>query len=93
MEDLQSQQMKPTVVFEDNQAAISIAQNPQHHIKTKHIDFKYHFVWEKVADHTIQLKYRPTNDMLAGLLTKGLSREKFVRLRDMCGITEMSTFK
>ncbi len=41
----------------------------------------------------IQLKYCPTNDMLADLLTKGLSREKFVRLRDMCGITEMSTFK
>ena len=29
-----------------------IAQNPQHHNKTKHIDIKYHYVREKVMDTT-----------------------------------------
>jgi len=93
MEDLQSQQNDPTIVFENNQAAICIAQNPQHHAKTKHIDIKYHFVWKKVLDHTIQLKYCPTNEMVADLLTKRLSHEKLVRLRDMSGSKEMSAFK
>ena len=57
MEDLESKLTEATMVYEDNQATISIAQNPQHHTKTKHIDIKYHFVREKVADNTIQLKY------------------------------------
>jgi len=66
-------------VFEDNQAAICIAQKPLHHTKTKHIDIKYHLVREKVLDHTIQLKYCQTKGIVADLLTKGSSHEILVR--------------
>ena len=51
--DLHNEQTEPTVIHEDNQAAICIAQNTQYHSKTKHIDIKYHFVREKVLDNTI----------------------------------------
>ena len=44
MEDLEIKLTEATIVYEDSQAAISIAQNPQHHSKMKHIDIKYHFV-------------------------------------------------
>ena len=92
MEDLEIKLTEATIVYEDNQAAISIAQNPQHHSKTKHIDIKHHFVREKVADNIIQLKYCPFNEMLADLLTKGVTFAKLVRLCEMCGVRDLSTY-
>ena len=32
------------ILYEDNQGAIQLAENPQHHNKTKHIDIKYHYI-------------------------------------------------
>ena len=66
-----------TVILEDNQSAISIAKNPQFHGRTKHINIKYHFIREQIANGTICLKYCPTEDMLADILTKGIGPEKF----------------
>ena len=56
LEDLHNGQFEPTVILEDNQSTICIAQNAQYHSKTKHIDIKYHYVREKVLDSTIELK-------------------------------------
>lgn len=41
LEDLHSGQIEPTVIYEDNQPAICIAQNPQYHNRTKHIDIMF----------------------------------------------------
>ena len=65
-----------TVIHEDNQAATRIAESPQYHSKTKHIDIKYHYVREKVVDTTIKLSYCPTNEMLADMMIKELSKDK-----------------
>ena len=88
LEDLHSGQIEPTVICEDNQSAICIAQNPQYHNRTKHIDIKYHYVREKVLDTTIELQYCPTRDMIADILTKGLTYDKFSRLRMLSGVKE-----
>ena len=71
--DLKSPLDCPTVIMEDNQGAIAIARNPIVQTRTKHIDIKYHYVHEAVQDGVISLQYCPTNDMIADLLTKGLS--------------------
>ena len=39
------------------QGTIAMSKNPILHKLTKHIDFKFHFVREKIQDKTIQLKY------------------------------------
>lgn len=57
LSELQIEQSKPTVIYEDNQSAISMAQNAQFHERMKHIDIRHHFVREKVNDGTIELKY------------------------------------
>ena len=69
--DLYHDQTEPTVISEDNQAAIAIAQKPHSHSKMKHIDIRY-FVQEKVQDNTIDLRYCPTNNILDDILMKGL---------------------
>ena len=78
-----------TTIFEDNQAAISMSKNPQFHGRAKHISIKYHFVHEQVSDGTVRLKYCRTQDMVADILTKGLHRNQFTKLRMMSEIVSM----
>ena len=49
--------------------------------KTKHIDIAYHFVQDCVEKKIVNLKYIPTDKMLADILTKPLSRAKAEPLR------------
>lgn len=82
--DLQIDSSEPTIVYEDNQAAICIAKNPQSHGRSKHT--KYHFIREQVANGKLEVKYCPTEDMIADILTKGLGKEKFEKLRNLSGV-------
>lgn len=83
----------PTIIYEDNQSAICIARNPQGHGRSKHIDIKYHFIREKVQQEIIEVKYCKTEDMIADLLTKGLGKDRFEKLRQMTGLTEFNRYK
>jgi hypothetical protein len=77
--DLGHPQAGPTSIREDNQGAISLARNPVHHARTKHIDIQHHFVREKVEGGCITLDYCPTNDQIADLLTKPLVFDRFYK--------------
>ena len=48
-----------------------------------------YFVREQVNDGTIFLKYCPTGEMVADILTKGLSQHQFGILRERAGVQEM----
>jgi kynurenine formamidase len=61
-----------TTIREDNQSCIAYSQNALVSEKTKHIDLKYHFVKDHVQLGTIKLRYLPTGDMVADMLTKSL---------------------
>ena len=87
--DLKKEDLRSVTVYEDNQSAISMAKNPQFHGRTKHIAIKYHFIREQVSSGKLELRYCKTNDMIADMLTKGLSGEQFEKLRLMAGVTPM----
>ena len=87
--DLKKEETKSVVMYEDNQSAISMAKNPQFHGRTKHIAIKYHFVREQVSNGNLELRYCKTNDMIADMMTKGLSGEQFEKLRHMAGMAPM----
>ncbi|OWZ03650.1 polyprotein [Phytophthora megakarya] len=70
-----------TVVKEDNQACIAIAENPSHHARVKHIDVRYHFIREHVQLKEVELQYVKSKENVADTLTKGLPREQFEYLR------------
>lgn len=76
----------PTMILEDNQSAIAMSKNPQFHGRAKHIDIRHHFVRELVEEETIELMYCPTEDMVADLLTKGLSTARTKRMRELMGV-------
>jgi len=77
---------KQNTIFCDNQSAIALAHNPEHHARTKHIDIQYHFVRNCVEDGRMQLEYCPTEDMVADGLTKALGPERHRRLAKMMGM-------
>jgi hypothetical protein len=68
----------PTILRLDNQSAIVLANSEsQFHARSKHIDIRYHFVKFCIQDHSIDLIYCPTEDMIADIFTKSLPVIKF----------------
>ena len=55
----------PSLIFEDNQSTIAMAQNPQFHGRAKHIDIRHHFVRDQIANGSIKLHYCSMTDMTA----------------------------
>ena len=88
-DDLGCGTTQPTIIHEDNQSAIAMAKHPQFHGKMKHVAIKYHFIRDQVDNGTVVLKYCKTEDMLADILTKGLPRVQFEKLRQMIGVKAM----
>ncbi len=80
------QLIAPTLIYEDNQSAIAMSRNPQFHGRSKHIEIKYHFIREKIAQKEIELEYCPTSNMLADFLTKGLCFGSFHKLIELSGV-------
>ena len=71
----------PTTVYIDNTSARTLALNPVFHARSKHINIKFHWLRDKVADGTITLEYVKSHDQTADILTKPLSGEAFHRHR------------
>jgi hypothetical protein len=76
----------PSTLNCDNQSAISVAKNPEHHGRMKHLDLRFYWLRDTVENGQISLKFIPTAEMPADLLTKPLTRAKVEVCRDMMGL-------
>ena len=61
-----------TPLWLDNQSAIRVGKNPEHHSRMRHLLPKYHWLREQVEDKIFTLDYVPTLSMWADGLTKSL---------------------
>ncbi|MCO5552308.1 hypothetical protein L7F22_005819 [Adiantum nelumboides] len=86
MADLGVGQDTADTIYTDNQSALVVARNPVFHARTKHIEVHYHYVRERLSAGEISLAYVPTQDNLADLFTKALSREKLEAFRKALGL-------
>ena len=59
-----------TVLFMDNQSAITLAKNPVFHKRSKHIAIRFHFIRERVDEGEFCLEFVRTLGMAADQLTK-----------------------
>jgi hypothetical protein len=62
--DIQVDYDEPISIYCDNTSAINISINPVMHSKTKHIPIKYHFLWEHVAEKSIDVEYVGTKEQV-----------------------------
>lgn len=73
---------KPTVVFQDNQSTIAIAERGGSATgRTKHIAVRYYYIKERLDELDIAIQYLPTENMVADILTKPLTGKLFVKQR------------
>jgi hypothetical protein len=61
----------------DSKSTLTLARNPIFHERNKHIDLRYHFIRNCLAEETVSATYINTVDQLADILTKALGRVKF----------------
>jgi hypothetical protein len=81
-------EMEATVILCDNQSCIKMIENPVFHDKSKHIEIRYHYIRDIVQRGAIKLQYVSTNEQVADVLTKPLSRVKFEHFRDKLGVVQ-----
>jgi hypothetical protein len=67
---------KGLTILTDNQSSMALAKNPVFHARTKHIDIRHHFIRERIESGDVEVAFCGTDDMIADVLTKGLSKEK-----------------
>lgn len=86
MADLAEPLPVPLVVYEDNQSCIALTAADRTTRKSKHIDTKFCFVKDLVKEGVVTIKYCPTDQMEADLLTKPLGANKLQQLRTAIGV-------
>ena len=64
-------------VFEDNEGAVQLAQNPVINSNLKHIDVRHHFLQELVRQRDIKVVQFPSEFQHADILTKALAYDLF----------------
>ena len=91
--NLLKKRMEPTEIMCDNQSCIKLSENPMCHDRSKHIDIWCHFIRDYVQWGDVQLRYTPTEEQVANILTKALSKIKFTYFREKMGMVENSPVK
>ncbi|KAJ9561371.1 hypothetical protein OSB04_006531 [Centaurea solstitialis] len=86
LEELRVPFEAPIKLYCDNKAAISIAQNPVHHDRTKHVEVDRHFIKEKLDSGSMCMVYLPSKQQVADLLTKSLTKKLFDDLTNKLGM-------
>ena len=65
------------LIYANNQKAITLFENSEHHKRTKHIVNKWHWIRQTIEKNIIQMKYVFINFMIANDFTKSLNSNVF----------------
>jgi hypothetical protein len=76
-------QVSATVVHEDNNACITIAQSHYTSSNMRHVNINHHYIRELIEQKSIAVTYCPSNDMVADILTKAEPVHTFLEMRDI----------
>lgn len=76
----------PTELHGDNLSSQQLVKNPIYHARSKHIDIRVHYIRDVYNKNVIVLKYTPTGEMIADILTKNLSKVKHAELSLKLGL-------
>jgi len=62
-------------------------------IRSKHMEIKYQYIQNIVQRGAVRLKYVPTDQQVADVLMKPLSRMKFAYFKEQLGIVENHSYR
>ncbi|KAF7768476.1 hypothetical protein Agabi119p4_7719 [Agaricus bisporus var. burnettii] len=65
----------PSTLFVDNKSGISVAKNPEHHGRMKHLDLRFYWLREAVKEGLIDSLYVSTHEQVADIFTKAVAKK------------------
>ncbi|KAK2389008.1 hypothetical protein QL285_062638 [Trifolium repens] len=89
LDELKIKYEKPMKFNVGNKFAISLANDPIAHGKSKHIETKYHFLRDQVSKEKLTVVHYRTELQIPDILTKPLKADRFKDTRKMVGITNI----
>ena len=76
----------PSLLKMDNQSAIAVSKNPEHHSKMKHLSLRLFWLRDAVQDGLISPSFVATEEMAADIFTKALDHFKVQKCATMLGL-------
>ena len=89
LHDLGPRHPKPMMLYCDNKATITIANNPIQHDRTKHVEVNRYFIKDHLDKGTINFPFVTSQDQLADVLTKAVFDKVFYSSLDKLGMTDI----
>lgn len=86
--ELVKRDIEVPIMYIDNQSVIRFIKNPQITKNSKHIEVRYHFVWDNDEKKIFALEYVSADEQLADILTKPLSKTRFEYLRGKINVID-----
>jgi len=71
-------------------SAIYLVKNQVYHARTKHINIRFHFIWEIFDDSDIELQKIHTKEYPADMLTKVVSGVNFAHVKELFHIFQVA---
>ena len=79
-------QNTPIEIFCDNKSAIALSKSLVFHGRSKHIDIRFHKIWELIVEKEVEINFCPTEDQIADIFIKPLKVELFWKLKKLLGM-------
>ena len=81
----QGHEVKNVVLHQDNQSSILLERNGRlsSSKRTKHINLRYFYITDCIRRKDVNVRFCPTDEMIADFFTKPLQGQAFYRLRDI----------
>lgn len=74
--------MIPVVLYQDNTSTITLVNKGRSTSeRTRHVDKKYFFVHDRIEQGEVIVKYKPTEEMIADIMTKPLQGKLYMEMR------------
>ena len=76
--------MNPAKIHQDNLSTIALAiKGAGSSDRTRHVSIRYFWMKDRINSSEIEVVYKPSEDMIADIMTKPLHGAIFIRLRQL----------
>lgn len=91
LDEMGARQCGPTVLYEDNRSCIEFVDMERVSRRSKHIDTRMFYTKDMCVKGLVKLKFCPSENMTADILTKPLGPVKQKKFAEAMGLTEVVT--
>jgi hypothetical protein len=91
LQELNFPQTEPATLYLDNQAALKVSKEAEHQGRVKHMDLKWFWIRDAVEKKELRVEYVPTNQQVADIFTKPLSKIKHFHFCRLLGMTSIKS--